>query len=226
MTKTKTKVLILMLLCLMLVPAVTVNAGFQRQPNGKYRYYTSKKNYRKGLYVKGKFINIRKGKKVYTYYFDPQNGYMVTGWKQLNVKMKKNGKSQMVKSWYYFDPNGRMFKNRTKNGHYLKSDGRMAVNELIKGVYYGSDGSAVPGFKKEGTFVKTGKGTRYLQPDGTYAAKTWKCLKDGGRRYWFYFYSTGYMAKDRWLGEKYVDKYGHWIPDKKKNDSENQIELQ
>lgn len=204
----KAKILVLLLLCLALVPALSAEAGFCRQANGRYRYYTNKKNYKNGKYVKGAFINIRKGKKVFTYYFDKKSGYMVTGWKKLTVKG--------VTSRYYFDANGKMFKNRTKNGHYLKGDGRMAVNEMIKGVYYGPDGSAIEGYKGPGKFVKSKKGIKYMQPNGTYAAKAWKCIKDGKKYYWFYFYSNGFMARDKWVGDKYVDKQGHWIVNKKK----------
>ena len=46
--------------------------------------------------------------------------------------------------------------------------------------------------------------------DGTYSAKTWQSIKG----YWYYFYSTGYMATNAQLGEYYVDKSGHMVKNK------------
>lgn len=201
----KAGVFVLLALALTLLPAIAAEAGFRRQTNGKYRYYTTKT-----AYIKGRFKNIRKGKKVYTYYFD-QNGYMVTGWKKLKVSG--------TTSWYYFDRNGRMFKSRTKNGHYLQANGRMLVNDWHGSVYYGADGSAVPGYRKDikNGFKKSKKGIRYRMPNGEYAAKRWLCIKDSqGKYYWYYFYSTGYMAKKTWVGSRWVDKNGRWVPSKKK----------
>lgn len=202
----KAKVLALAVLILSLVPAITVNAGFLKQKSGKYRYYTSTQNYKKGICVKGKFINIKKNGKTFTYYLDPKTGDMARGWKKIKVGGRQ--------SWYYFDSNGRMIKNRTKNGHYLGKDGRMVTDKMVNGVYYGSDGSAIPDYKQAGAFVKTKKGIKYRQPDGTYAAKTWKCIKDGAGYHWYYFYSSGYMAKDKWLGDKYVNRDGQWEPNR------------
>lgn len=197
------------LLCLMvLLPVMQANAGFRRQNNGKYRYYTTRTG---GKYVKSCFKNIKKGNKTYTYHFDA-NGYMSTGWK----KIRSGGKVYH----YYFDRNGRMFKNRTKNGHYLQKNGRMLINDYApNGKYYGADGSEIPGYRKDvkNGFKKTKKGYKYRQQDGTYATKTWKCIKDSeGKYYWYYFYSNGIMAKNKWVGSKWVDKQGRWVPGKTK----------
>lgn len=186
----------LLLLCLTLIPA-TAHAGFQRTAAGKYRYYTSKTNY-----IKGAFKNIRSNGKVYTYYFD-KKGNMVTGWKR--IKRKTGWK------WYYFDRNGRMFKDRTKNGHYLKKNGQMLTNGMHDGVYYGADGSVVPGYQEgiKPGFEKDKNGKKYLKADGTYAQKEWLCIANKkGKKYWYYFYSNGYMAKNTWVGSRHVDKKG------------------
>lgn len=180
--------------------------------NGRYRYYTSKKTYLKGKktgpeYARWTFKTIGK-KKRYTYCFDA-DGYMQTGWKRLTTKASKG-----VWDWYYFDRNGRMYKNRTKNGHYLQKNGKMLTNGWKNGVYYGEDGAAVQGYKQDvrNGFVKKKKGMKYMQPDGTFAAKKWCCIKDSeGRYYWYYFYSNGFMAKDKWLGNHFVDQWGRWV---------------
>lgn len=204
----KAGIFAVLLSLLVLLPVMQANAGFRRQSNGKYRYYTTKTGKK---YVKSCFKNIRKNGKIYTYHFDA-NGYMSIGWK----KIRSVGKIY----YYYFDRNGRMFKNRTKNGHFLQKNGRMLVNDYApNGKYYGGDGSEIPGYKKDikNGFKKVKKGYKYLQPDGIYAKKTWKCIKDSENRYyWYYFYSNGIMAKNEWVGSKWVDKQGRWVPGKTK----------
>lgn len=211
---------LILLMGALMMCGMTASAGFRKVKVGNhtgYRYYTSKTKYIKGknngkTYEQWTFKTIGT-KKRYTYCFDA-NGFMLTGWHRLTTK-SANGKWY----WYYFDRNGRMFKNRTKNGHYLQKDGRMLTNDWKNNVYYGEDGAAVPGYRQDvkGGFKKTKKGVKYLQEDGTYAAKTWKCIKDSeGKYYWYYFYSTGYMAKSKWVGDHYVDAHGRWLVNKKK----------
>lgn len=216
----KTGTFLVLLLMLALLPAMTANAGFRRvkvKENGGYRYYyryyTSKTKYLKGTktadnsaaYRRWVFKNIKKNGKTYTYCFD-ENGYMQVGWKKLTTKAAKG-----AWYWYYFDNSGRMLKSRTKNGHYLQSNGRMLTNGWHNGIYYGEDGSAVTGYRQDvkNGFRKTKKGTKYMQADGTYAQKKWVCVKDSlGKYYWYYFYSSGYMAKNKWVGSRHVDKNG------------------
>lgn len=218
--KKKTGVFLALFLLLALLPAMTVNAGFRRvrvKENGTYRYYyryyTSKTKYLKGTKTSNKaaayrrwvFKNIKKNGKTYTYCFD-EKGYMQVGWKKLTTKAAKG-----VWYWYYFDNSGRMLKNCTKNGHYLQSNGRMLTNGWHGSTYYGDDGSAVAGYRADvkNGFKKTKKGTKYRQADGTYAQKKWVCIKDSqGKYYWYYFYSSGYMAKNTWVGSRHVDKNG------------------
>ena len=64
--------------------------------------------------------------------------------------------------------------------------------------------------KYKAKFIKTAQGTKYRNVDGTYSAKTWQSIKG----YWYYFYSTGYMATNAQLGEYYVDKSGHMVKNK------------
>ena len=62
-----------------------------------------------------------------TYYFD-QDGYMVSGWRNLNG------------TYYFFDASGAMVKNRWIGNYYLLGDGTMAKNQWIGSYYVGSDG--------------------------------------------------------------------------------------
>lgn len=56
----------------------------------------------------------------------------------------------------------------------------------------------------KGKFVKNKKGIRYRLPDKTYVVKQWKLI-DG---HWYYFYSTGYMAKSTKVGSHRVNSKG------------------
>lgn len=193
-----------LLLCLTLFPAVTANAGFRRQADGKYRYYTSQTSY-----IRNDFMEIHNGNQTDTYYFDAQ-GNMVTGWKQIRVRTRDDeGTLGFAWHWYYFDSNGRMLKDYSKNDHYLKEDGRMASAEWIDTNYYSKDGVLVPGYQGEPGFQKVKKDVKYRKADGKFAAKEWRCIKgDDGKYHWQYFYSNGKMAKNTWVGSRHVDQDG------------------
>ena len=62
------------------------------------------------------------------HYFD-ENGYSVTGWKQIDG------------SWYCFDNNGAMETNCWSGNYYLNGDGRMATNQWIGDYHVGADGA-------------------------------------------------------------------------------------
>lgn len=149
-----------------------------------------------GKILKSRFISL----KGYTYYFNSE-GFAHTGW----LKLGKNH--------YFFNANGAMVKKAWINQYYFESNGKMAVNKWVnKTTYVGSDGRAIPGYKKKARakFVKSSKGTKYRNYDGHYALKTWQCIN--GR--WYYFYSTGYMAKSRRIGSFYVDSRGRMVTNK------------
>ena len=203
-----------LLLFLLLGMGVSANAGFQKEANGKYRYYTSKTTYLKGntdgpLEKKWTFKNLSSNGKLYTYAFDTE-GYMLTGWQKLYTTVRNENAGWF---YYYFDRNGRMYKDRTKNGHYLQKNGRMLTQGWHDGVYYNAAGEVVKDYQadvKQG-FRKTKKCIKYRKPDGTYAQKTWLAIKDStGKYHWYYFYGNGYMAKDTFIGDRYVDKNGRW----------------
>lgn len=209
-------ILVFLLLALLLAFGMTAEAGFRKLPNGKYRYYTSRTRYLKGkttgaLNERWTFKNIRyKGKK-YTYCFDT-NGYRLTGWQRLYTKA-----SDGTTGWscYYFNRNGQMLKNGKKGGSYFLGNGRLVNGYGKNGNYYGLDGIETEAPDSGGRFVTNKKGTRYRQADGSFVTKTWKCIRENSSSpyYWYYFYSNGYMARNRWVGNHFVDKNGRWISD-------------
>lgn len=86
------------------------------------------------------------------YYFD-NDGYMVTGWKQVgsswyyldNSGAMVTGWCKVGTSWYYLDYDGTMktgwFKDRDGKYYYLYASGEMAVNTTINGYKLGNDGA-------------------------------------------------------------------------------------
>lgn len=141
--------------------------------------------------------------KGYTYYFD-KDGYVHTGWLSYG------------KDAYFFRADGTMVKNAWVGNYYFTKSGKMATNRWIggkkKGKYVGSDGRWIPNYSKntKARFVTDKKGTKYRNLDGTFAKKQWLCIR--GR--WYYFYSTGYLAKDRKIGKYYVNKKGQMVVNK------------
>ena len=216
--KKKAKITLFLLMTMLLVLGTTASAGFRRMSNGKYRYYVTANTYLRGR-QHGKITvpaikNLNYDGKKYTYAFDC-NGYMLTGWQVLYTKDSR-GKYGIC--CYYFNKNGQMFKNTVKNGHYFLGNGRL-VNDYDKyGNYYGMDGVRTTQPKSSAGLVTNKKGTRYQISKGNYAVKTWMCIRDKKTKKanWYYFKSSGYMAKDTYVGTHYVDKNGKWIPSKDK----------
>lgn len=149
-----------------------------------------------GTAVKSRFITY----KGHTYYFDAE-GYAHTGW-------LKRGKD-----FYFFKADGSMVKKQWVNQYYFLANGKMARSRWVtKTSYVGPDGRLIPGYKKntKAGFVKTAEGKKYRNRDGSYSEKTWQCIRGD----WYYFYSTGIMAKNRQIGKFYVDKQGRMVINK------------
>ena len=73
----------------------------------------------------------------------------------------------------------------------------------------GKDGTPVENYSKSrpARFIKDSVGFRYRNLDGTYSRKTWQCIKGS----WYYFYSSGYMARRTKLGMYYVGTNGKMV---------------
>lgn len=157
--------------------------------------------YGDGSYPVAKFDTIN-GKK---YYFD-NSGYMVIGWKLID------------KDWYYFNGSGCMIKDQWIGNYYIGKDGKMAKSQWI-GVYYvDASGQWQPdqwvyngkwwyrygdgSYPKE-KFDVIGDNVYYFDKNG-YMVTGWNCID----KKWYYFNDLGIMAKDIWIGNYYVDKYG------------------
>lgn len=164
--------------------------------NGQWWY-----RYGDGSYPVAKFETIN-GKK---YYFD-NSGYMVTGWKLID------------KDWYYFNGSGCMIKDQWMGNYYIGKDGKMLKNQWVGKYYVDASGQWQPD-----QWVYNGKWW-YRYGDGSYPKEKFDVIGDNvyyfdkngymvtGWNYidkkWYYFNDSGVMAKDKWIGDYYVDKYG------------------
>lgn len=157
--------------------------------------------YGDGSYPVAKFDTIN-GKK---YYFD-NSGYMVTGWKLID------------KDWYYFNGSGCMIKDQWIGNYYIGKDGKMLKNQWVGKYYVDASGVWQPdrwindgqwwyrygdgSYPKE-KFDVIGDNVYYFDKNG-YMVTGWNCID----KKWYYFNDSGIMAKDIWIGNYYVDKYG------------------
>lgn len=157
--------------------------------------------YGDGSYPVAKFDTIN-GKK---YYFD-NSGYMVTGWKLID------------KDWYYFNGSGCMIKDQWIGNYYIGKDGKMLKNQWVGKYYVDASGVWQPD-----RWIKDGQWW-YRYGDGSYPKEKFDVIGDNvyyfdkngymvtGWNYidkkWYYFNDSGVMAKDKWIGDYYVDKYG------------------
>ena len=157
--------------------------------------------YGDGSYPVAKFDTIN-GKK---YYFD-NSGYMVTGWKLID------------KDWYYFNGSGCMIKDQWIGNYYIGKDGKMAKSQWVGKYYVDASGMWQPdrwindgqwwyrygdgSYPKE-KFDVIGDNVYYFDKNG-YMVTGWNCID----KKWYYFNDLGIMAKDIWIGNYYVDKYG------------------
>ncbi len=174
-----------------------------------------------GRMVTGWFQNSRSKK---WYYFDSSGAMIRNGWKYIYGKwyhFNKNGVMQIgwlkeKNVWYYLGSNGAMYTGwHTIGGkkYYFHTNGNMAVSQWIKyqsGWYYvGGSGAQLR--------------SQWLQLNGTwyYLGKYGKMVTGwcsiGGKKY--YFYSSGAMAANTWIGNYYVGADGAMVSQNWQNSS-------
>ena len=101
---------------------------------------------------------------------------------QKNQWMEDGGK------WYYFDDEGYMDCGGYRQGYWLNADGSYDAK------YSG------------GKWNQNNQGWWWADKSGWYPKAQW--VRIDGKYY--YFYDSGYLAVDTWVGDYYVDKNGAW----------------
>ena len=222
MKKNKSK-LGLTLLTTLLLPivanSVSNNDAFAAQgwvKNGNTWYYYNKNGSpEKNKWIDGLYWLNADGKMATNSWVDNGRYYVdANGTWVKDAKRTKQGWVKQANSWYYYESNGAISKNKWIDGLYwLNSDGKMATNSWVdNGRYYvGDNGAWVKDAKrtKQG-WIKQANSWYYYESNGTLARNKW--IGD----YWLG--TDGKMATNSWVdnGYYYVDANGKWIPNYRK----------
>ena len=183
--------------------------GWSKNGNSWY-YYDAQGNQIKNAWVGSYWIGSD-GKMVTNSWVDGGKYYVGSqGWWEKDA-VKKTGWSQTGNTWYLYDNEGNIVKNRWSGNYWLGSDGKMVTNSWVDGgkYYVGADGKWVSDALKPG---ETRKGW-------TKAGSTWHFYNDKGNQvknawvgnYWIG--SDGKMVTNSWVdgGKYYVGTDGKWV---------------
>ena len=210
------------------------NTGWIKSEDGWY-YFTSTGELKTGWFKEGSswyYANPETGilyenQWLNDTYYLKAGGYMATGWNLIDGE------------YYYFASSGEAIKNQWVGDYYLKADGSMATEEWVGSYYVGADGDYKTGWLKleEGWYYLGTNGARrtnwfqvgstwyygtpgtgllyenqwlnntYYLKAGGYMATGWTLINGD----YYYFYSSGAVARNCWIGNYYVDSNGVWI---------------
>ena len=183
--------------------------GWSKNGNSWY-YYDAQGNQIKNAWVGSYWIGSD-GKMVTDRWVDGGKYYVGSqGWWEKDA-VKKTGWSQTGNTWFLYDNEGNIVKNRWSGNYWLGSDGKMVTNSWVDGgkYYVGADGKWVSDALKPG---ETRKGW-------TKAGSTWYFYNDKGNQvknawvgnYWIG--SDGKMVTNSWVdgGKYYVGTDGAWV---------------
>ena len=183
--------------------------GWSKNGNSWY-YYDAQGNQIKNAWVGSYWIGSD-GKMVTDRWVDGGKYYVGSqGWWEKDA-VKKTGWSQTGNTWFLYDNEGNIVKNRWSGNYWLGSDAKMVTNSWVDGgkYYVGADGKWVSDALKPG---ETRKGW-------TKAGSTWYFFNDKGNQvknawvgnYWIG--SDGKMVTNSWVdgGKYYVGNDGKWV---------------
>ena len=126
---------------------------------------------------------------------------------------KKQGWVKEANTWFYYNIDGTLARNKWAGNYWLGADGRMATNSWVDNnrYYVGNDGAWVKDAKrqeeKKTGWVKEANTWYYYNTDGTLARNKW------AGNYWLGV--DGKMATNSWVdnGRYYVGSNGAWVKD-------------
>ena len=183
--------------------------GWSKNGNSWY-YYDAQGNQIKNAWVGSYWIGSD-GKMITDRWVDGGKYYVGSqGWWEKDA-VKKTGWTQTGNTWYLYDNEGNIVKNRWSGNYWLGTDGKMVTNSWVDGgkYYVGADGKWVSDALKPG---ETRKGW-------TKAGSTWNFYNDKGNQvknawvgnYWIG--SDGKMVTNSWVdgGKYYVGTDGKWV---------------
>jgi len=196
--------------------------GWSKNGNSWY-YYDAQGNQIKNAWVGSYWIGSD-GKMITDRWVDGGKYYVGSqGWWEKDA-VKKTGWTQTGNTWYLYDNEGNIVKNRWSGNYWLGTDGKMVTNSWVDGgkYYVGADGKWVSDALKPG---ETRKGW-------TKAGSTWYFYNDKGNQvknawvgsYWLG--ADGKMETSSWVdnGRYYVGVNGVWDKNAKKPEAEKPVE--
>ena len=135
---------------------------------------------------------------------------------------KKTGWVKEANTWYYYNTDGTLARNKWAGNYWLGADGRMVTNSWVDNnrYYVGANGAWVkdarhPEEKKTG-WVKESNAWYYYNADETLARNKW------AGNYWLG--ADGKMATNSWVDNNryYVGSDGAWVKDAKHSEEKKQ----
>ena len=136
---------------------------------------------------------------------------------------KKQGWVKEGTTWYYYNTDGTLARNKWTGNYWLGADGKMVTSAWVdNGRYYvDANGAWVkdakrPEEKKQG-WVKEGTTWYYYNTDGTLARNKW------AGNYWLG--ADGRMVTNSWVDNNryYVGANGTWVPNSTNNTNLNRV---
>ena len=183
--------------------------GWSKNGNSWY-YYDAQGNQIKNAWVGSYWIGSD-GKMVTNSWVDGGKYYVGSqGWWEKDA-VKKTGWLQTGNTWYLYDNEGNIVKNRWSGNYWLGSDGKMVTNSWVDGgkYYVGADGKWVsdalkPGETRKG-WIKAGGTWHFYNDKGNQVKNAWV------GNYWIG--SDGKMVTNSWVdgGKYYVGTDGKWV---------------
>ena len=149
-------------------------------------------------------------------YYVGNDGAWVKG-AQKPAAAQKQGWVKEVNTWYYYNTDGTLARNKWAGNYWLGADGKMVTNSWVDNnrYYVGNDGAWVKEArheeeKKQG-WKKENNVWYYYNENGSLARNKW------AGNYWLG--SDGKMATNAWVdnGRYYVDANGAWVKDASKD---------
>ena len=156
-------------------------------------------------------------------YYVGSNGAWVKDAKR--QEEKKQGWVKEANTWYYYNTDGTLARNKWEGNYWLGADGKMATNSWVDNnrYYVGNDGAWVKDAKrseeKKQGWVKKSNAWYFHNTDGTLARNKW------AGNYWLG--ADGRMATNSWVDNNryYVGSNGAWIPNYSKGDNKTTAAL-
>ena len=154
------------------------------------------------------------------YYVDA-NGAWVKDAKR--PEEKKQGWVKEANTWYYYNTDGTLARNKWAGNHWLGADGKMVASAWVDNGRYYVDANGVwvkdakrPEEKKQG-WVKEANTWYYYNTDGTLARNKWT------GNYWLG--ADGRMVTNSWVDNNryYVGANGTWVPNPTNNTNLNRV---